>query len=329
MGDIDARLPEPALEWGAAMVSLQNDHSAEGIASVIVDDAAVGAAAAHHFAEMGLRAVGGFGFAGHDFFDQRLATFRSETAAAGIEYVSGLDRISRRRGEYGVQFRRWLAAAPRPVGMFVGCDAWAQLLTNACRTSGLRVPEDVAVLGVDNDLLHCELNQPPLSSVAIPWERMGIGAAELLEREMAAVAAGRSKAAATCEVIRIGPSTVVARRSSDMRAVDDPDVAAVLDFLRRHAAGPLTMADLYRAVPVARHRAERGFRRLLGRSITDELRRMRVESAKRLLESTNLSMPEVAIRSGFANASKLAIHFRRETGGTPTEYRRSFQSAIL
>jgi LacI family transcriptional regulator len=214
--------------------------------------------------------------------------------------------------------KKWIADLPRPVGILAGCDGWGNILSTCARSLGLRVPEDVAIVGVDDEWTTCEITDPPLSSVAIPWELIGRTAAQLAGDAVA----GRTTAHRPTMVQPLG---VTARRSSDVLAVADPDVAAALATILAHAGRPLTVSQILRAIPTTQRHLEQQFKKVVGRKMIDEIRRVHVEHAKRLLSGTDLPMPMVARKSGFSSSSKLGIAFRRETETTPTEFRRRYR----
>jgi LacI family transcriptional regulator len=188
-------------------------------------------------------------------------------------------------------------------------------VANWAREAGLRVPEDVAIIGANNDVLECELIAPPLSSVMIPWELVGQEAAEMARAALANVTiAGRRSL--------VAPMAVVARRSTDLLAVDDELVIRAVAWIRDNAERRLTVPMVARAVGGGRQRLERRFRRALERTVQEEIRRAHVERAMRLLATSTSPLSEIAKRSGFTNASLLNTAFQREVGTPPGAYRR-------
>jgi LacI family transcriptional regulator len=177
------------------------------------------------------------------------------------------------------------------------------------------VPEDLALVGVDNDTLECELVTPPLSSVAVPWQTMGERVAELVFEALA----GRPIAGRR---VVIEPLDVVSRRSSDTFAISDAMVRSAVAWIHDHADQRISVPAVVTAVHTPRQRLERLFRTHLGRTIMQEVRRSHVEVAKGLLATTDLTLPEVASRSGFTNPALLNQAFQREVGLPPGEYRR-------
>jgi LacI family transcriptional regulator len=195
-------------------------------------------------------------------------------------------------------------------------DLWGNQLLEVCRQVGLRVPDDVAVLGVGNDELLCELARPELTSVALPGERIGMEAAAMLDGLLS-----RSPAPARSRLLR--PQGVVTRHSTDVLSVDDPEVAAAVRFIRNNAHLSICVDDVLLEVPVCRRTLERRFRAVLKRGLGEEIRRVRVERASALLATTSASMVEIGQRSGFSDAKQFSAIFHNETGQTPTAYRRS------
>jgi LacI family transcriptional regulator len=189
------------------------------------------------------------------------------------------------------------------------------------RLAGLRVPDDVALVGVDNDVVECQLLAPPLSSVMVPWHELGHNAARLVQRVLNGQQTERKRWVAA-------PVGVAARRSSEVLAIEDKLVAKAVGWLRQNAHQRLSVPMVVDAVGGGRKRLERHFRRVLGRTVQEEIRRARVEKAKGLLGTTRASLAEVAKQSGFSTPALLSIAFKREAGMTPGVYRRRVAQAL-
>ena len=188
-------------------------------------------------------------------------------------------------------------------------------MLESCLLAGLKVPEDVAVVGVDNDHLFGNLSNPPLSSVALNLSKAGYGAAELLDQLI------HGKVRKPREVL-IDPLWVVPRRSSDVIASDDSHLAAALRFIHQHAKEAIGVKNVVRQAGISRRGLEIRFQTILGRSIRAEIERVRLESDKQLLVETNLSVERIAALTGFCSLSHLGSTFRGDTGMTPGQYRR-------
>jgi LacI family transcriptional regulator len=184
----------------------------------------------------------------------------------------------------------------------------------ACRLADLRVPEDVAVLGVDNDEVFCTLSNPPLSSVILNAETAGFRAAELLDKMMR----GEVTTPRRILVEAIG---VVSRRSTEIVAVDDPDVSAALQLIHREQGCDISVDDVVEEVAVSRRNLEKRFRETLGRTILEEIQITRLERAKRLLVETTYPVSKVAAIAGFGSTGYFIQFFHSRVGKTPRKYR--------
>ena len=276
-----------------------------------------GILAAEHFLERGFRH---FAFCGQAerFSAERCEGYVTRLAEAGHRVWhyrrGGLSRDQWGRGEQP-RMAEWLAGLPGPVAVFAATDVLARKVLEACRWRRLRVPDQVAVLGVDNDELLCELCSPPLSSVALATRRAGFEAAAALDTMMN----GGQPMVRTIVVEPIGVQT---RQSTDIFAIDDPDIRAALAFIRENAHTGLGVADVLRVVPMARRSLENRFQKLLGRSPHDEILRVKLERARSLLAATDMPLANVAAAAGFSTANYMAYAFRRAVGISPREFRR-------
>lgn len=212
------------------------------------------------------------------------------------------------------ELTQWLRSLPKPIGILGWATTLGRQLIECCHEIGLRVPETVAILGGDYDELLCETCMPSLSGVAVPSEQVGYEAARQLDRLMR----GEPPPG---QPIFIEPHGVVTRQSTDILAIEDDDLVKAIVFIRDHAAEPIAVTDVLRAVAISRRRLERSFQKVLGRSPAAEIRRRHVEHAKRLLTETDMQIPDVAEASGFASPTHFAYIFHREVGLSPRKYR--------
>lgn len=321
---IIARVDSPAIAAALRRTRLPVvDVSAERDASefprVSIDNAAVARLAAEHLARKGFSH---FAYCGDERFlwsRQRGAEFVRGVKAAGHACAAftpgpkarpapGSDAEHRAIAE-------WIAGLPKPVGIFACYDGRAQQVLEACQSRGLHVPDDVAVLGVDNDEVLCELCTPPLSSVQPNARRTGFEAAAMLARMMAARRSVRA------ETRYVEPVRVVERQSTDVVSVADARVAAALKFIRQHACEGINVADVLRAVPTSRTLLEKKFQALLGHSPHRQIVHAKIERARHLLVESEVSIAVVAELAGFSDASYLSVAFRRETNESPYAYR--------
>ncbi len=217
----------------------------------------------------------------------------------------------------------WLASLPKPVGIMACDDVRARHVLEVCRGLGLRVPHEVAVIGVDDDEFVCELSAPPLSSVAQAARRVGYEAARLLDELLARqqTQAAAVEPAATPTRLVVPPIGVVARRSTDTLAVGDPVIANVIRSIRERTTRGLTIAELVTESQLSRWQLEERFRRAVGRSIHDDMLHVRLEEARRLVITTDLPMKSITPRAGLSSVAYMTTLFRRHFGMPPAAMR--------
>lgn len=216
----------------------------------------------------------------------------------------------------------WLAALPKPVAIMACSDRQGARVLDACRRLKLASPEQVAVIGVDNDEETCRLADPPLSSVRDDARRVGFEAAQLLDRLMANPGQREEMFP-----ILIPPLGIAVRRSTDVTAVDDPLIAAAMRRIREQACAGLQVADLLAQFKVSRSVLYRRFHDSLNRSPHDEILRVQLERAKRLLDESDFTLEHIAELCGFQHSEYLGVAFRRKLGLTPGEYRRQIRQS--
>ncbi|MFT3785480.1 MAG: DNA-binding transcriptional regulator [Tepidisphaeraceae bacterium] len=297
------------------------------IPEVESDDLAVGEMAARYFREKGFQ---NFAFIGADakWSRERWEGYERVLKAMGLS-PHFMRRVEARmpgghgweRPQYGSEVMDWIRSLPKPLAVLACNDIRGAELIDACRTASIRVPDDVAVLGVDNDDMDCEMSHPPLSSVSIPWRLCGYRSAAILDNLME----GRD-----VPVMRelIGPAMVVERQSTNTLAIGDEDVAAAARFIRDNAHRQIGVEDILKEVSAARRSLEKRFRDVMGRSLLEEIRKVHVERAKVLLSTTDMSMAEVAERSGFASPAWFSKTFSEIAGEAPVEFRRQTRNGV-
>lgn len=207
---------------------------------------------------------------------------------------------------------------PRPVAVFTGQDNLGASLIEICTRAGIHIPEEVAVLGVDNTDLLCDSAPVPLSSVRTRLEELGYQAAHQLDRLMKKEINNRATPAL------IAPHGIVSRQSTDVLAVDHPAVFAALRYIKAHFAEPITIESVVEYAGLSKRGLEKAFEQHLGRTPASELRRVRLDKAKRLLTETNDKIESIALDCGYSNSSNLSCAFRRDTKMSPREYRLKF-----
>ncbi|HZE98286.1 MAG TPA: DNA-binding transcriptional regulator, partial [Planctomycetota bacterium] len=286
------------------------------------DEPGVARMAAEHLLSRGLRH---FAFVGWPAVEdgislwesQRRNAFAESIAAAGFSssvYEWPRRASERTWGREQKRLARWLRALPRPAGVMASNDQRARHVLEAARLAGLRSPDDLAVVGVDNDETLCELSTPPISSVALDTDAIGYGGASVLHRLMKG---GRPPG----KVLLVPPLGVIARRSSDLLAMADPAVVSAVRFMEANLSRPLRIADVLRAANLSRKTLELRFRRSLGRTPHEELQRRRLGKVKSLLRQTDWPLKQIARAAGFTYVEHLHAVFRQAAGMTPTAFR--------
>ena len=292
-----------------------------GLPNILTDDAAIGQMAAAYLLDRGFRHFAYCGFwDGYYWSRRRGQSFEDRIRRAGYEVHSYEYEQPRTRTPHTWEKEQtilidWLRGLPQPVGLMACNDDRGQDVLEACKAAGLHVPEQVAIVGVGNDDLVCDLAAPALSSVALSAQKAGYEAAAILDRWM------RGDNASEQHII-VCPSRVVTRQSTDVFAVTDRCVRDALRFIHTGARKEaIQVDDVLRAVLVSRRSLYDRFARTLGRSVHEEIKRVRVDELAHLLVSTDLPMSQLAVRLGCPDIKNLARYFKQATGVTPLQYR--------
>lgn len=285
---------------------------------VVVDDHMVGTWAADYLLERGFCNFGYLGLVTQPHYtDIRGQGFSERLVEQGLQcdMLCALSTGGRAREQPTIsELKRWLRSLALPVGIFAADIESAYAVTEACWSCDLGVPESVAILCGEDDLLLAEISNPPLSCIDSDPRRVGYEAAKQLDHLLMGGSASES--------VHLVPSLgVVERRSTDTVAFDDPQLNDAVRYIRDFATTPIDVADVLRRVPMSRRALEQRFKKLLGRTPAAEIRRIRINRVKELLRDTDWKMPQVARAAGFSSTEVMNQVFRRELDLTPTEYR--------
>ncbi len=291
------QLASQATKAGVPVVNVWLGSPERNLPRVVPDLAAAGRMVGEHLISRGLKQFGYVGFKRRISSAQEFAGFRGAVERIGANCTSHFfsHTSSRTAQKRAVDDRRFVEVdrnvGKLPIGVFGTQDTVCRFLIDVCLRRGLRIPEDVAMVGVANELAICDEPEPSLSSVDVGPARIGYRAAELLDDLMRGTPPPR-------EPILVEPSEVVVRRSTDVFAVDDQMVARAMQFMVRHGSELFRVDDVVAALPITRRSLERRFRATLGRSIDEEIWRLRLDRAKRLIVGTNSTIGSIAIASG-------------------------------
>jgi len=315
----DESVAAAVLATGLPAVDVLGVAAHPAIPLVHVQDEQIATLAAEHLLERGFRHFGFCGLRGVNWSERRCAAFaRRVTAAGGDLGIYLLPRHSTSRASWEQQqdaLGRWLMSLPKPVGVMACNDPRGQLVLEAARRVGISAPDEVAVIGVDNDEPICELSDPPLTSVCGDLCRVGYEAAALLDRMMDGEPAPR-------EPLLAEPKGIVVRRSTQSLAIEDTIVAAAARYIGEHACRGIGVLDVLKVCPYSRSTLHRRFQEIVGRSVHDEIVRVRLAEAQRLLATSDLPLTMVAERAGFKHQEYMGAVFKAMLDVTPARYRR-------
>ncbi|MBI9017722.1 MAG: DNA-binding transcriptional regulator [Phycisphaerae bacterium] len=289
------------------------------IVEIVSDHKQIGVLACDYFMSHGFH---NFAYCG--FQDMPWSMRRAESFADAIgkkEYKvdifnSKSQRLTNWDKEYPILID-WLKSLPKPVAILCCNDDRGNDIIEACKTAGLKVPYEVAVLGVDNDQQVCDLTNPPLSSITLSTQKAGYLAAEALDR----LISGQKVQTANIQVKVLG---VHSRQSTDSMAIDDRQVAQALHYINQNDKKLIQVSDVLEAVGCSRKGLDQKFQRCLGHSVFAEIRRMRIQNICNMLSNTNISISEIALKLGYNDADHIARFFKQEKDITPMEYRKKF-----
>ena len=317
-GSTDSKHFQQLVESSAVPALLvDTDFSVPSAANMKVDDRAISLMAARHFIE---RSFSHYIFIGDDpkaHGNRRRFHYYRETLQEAGHYCTPLWWKSTGRPTQKERNRIILALkeAPKPLAIFAVSDMVAARIIQACIEADIRIPEEIAILGVDNDELYGESTPIGLSSIDSQQKEKGYMAATLLDSIL-------QGGAVPVTPVMVTPAGVISRASTDIMATDDPKVRKALDYIRAHYADDIRVEDIARHVGLSREGLRRAFKNSIGSPPGPILRKHRLDAAKKLLTTTDLKIESVALQAGMRDATRLCCTFRRELGLSPAAYRR-------
>ncbi|MDD2455377.1 MAG: XylR family transcriptional regulator [Kiritimatiellae bacterium] len=314
-----ARVGVPVVVCEPTPPMREADHPFAKLSCTRFDSVACGRMAAEYFIN---RHYNNFAFVGepHGLYwsRERGQRFRDTILKAGKSYHAYGELTKAEQRDWAVEQPRlqaWLKTLPKPVAVFAAMDGRGRQVLDACMGANLTVPDEVAVLGVDNDDLICDATFPTMSSIQTNSQQAAYLLAEHLDKLMSGKRPSR-------RVIPTTPTRVVTRRSSDATVIPDPQVARALEFIWRNAGHqPISVTDVVAQIGASRRFAERHFKSVTGRTILDEIRRVRLERVCTLLAETNLPIGEITRQCCFERESYLARLFKERFGCAMSAFR--------
>jgi LacI family transcriptional regulator len=302
-------------------ILVQHDSTCPKHLPVIKTDShAIAKMASEHFVEKGFKNYAFCGFDQYEWSNNRKLFFCQFNAEAGFKtHVYGSPKNMKTDWENEQRHVcDWLKSVPKPVGLLTCNDDRGQHILEVCKRIGCKVPEDVAVIGVDNDPMICETGDPPLSSVTLNVEAAGYEAAQLLDLLI-------DNKMTEGQPILVSPTHIVQRQSTDILAVNDLDVASAIRFIKQHAKNKILVNEVVNTTRVSRRTLEERFRKTVHRSISDEIRNVRVEWISKMLIETDLPISQITSFFNFTDVEHIARYFKKEKGIGLREFRKLHQ----
>jgi LacI family transcriptional regulator len=313
-----------ARQAGIPMVNVWMNSPVKDIPSVFPDASAAGEMAAAHLLGRGFRNFGYLGYKKDVDSRNQLAGFRGAVEAHGLSCTvhqfidEDLDGPAPGWERFISGLEEWVDSWTTPIGIYVTQDLNCRYLIDVCRNKGLYVSQDVAIIGTGNESVICDAPPPTLTSIDLGYTRVGHRAASLLHELM-------SGAEPPKEPILVAPAELVPRQSTDVFAASDPMVSRALRFMAEHSHERIEVKTVVSAVATNRRSLERRFRQSIGKSIAEEITRLRLERAKRRIVETDAPMKDIALEVGFRNADHFYKVFSRVEGMPPSQFREERQ----
>ncbi len=311
---------EDILALGVPTIIVSFREETIDIPRVDVDCAGLGRMAAEHFLDRGFKHFAYCGFEFMYWSVRRRRSFESMLNDAGCNvhmYEQTKAQSAKRWKDEKRIMSEWLKTLPKPIGLFACNDDRGEQVIDACKAAGICIPDEVAVLGVDNDEFVCGLTVPPLSSIALSTEQAGFETAEMLSKLMAAE---DLKGQTT---VMVTGSHVVTRQSSDILAIEDPEVSRAVHYIRSNNTKPVQVNDVVRITTLSRCGLYQRFHKVLGHSVHDEIKRVRSEKIAQLLLESSMTVGQIALEMGFQDSNHIARYFKKVKGVTPLAYRKA------
>jgi LacI family transcriptional regulator len=304
------------------ILAIHNSSYPKGLPVIKTDSQAIAKLASGHLIEKGLKNLAFFGYENYDWVKERKFYFSNFNTEAGYDTHIYIPRKKIRKNEWENEQQEvcnWVNNLPKPVGIFSCNDDHGQHILEVCKLINLRVPEDVAVIGVDNDPMICDISDPPLTSIALNVDSAGYEAAKLINDMI-------DKKKISGKQIMVSPSHVVQRQSTDILAVNDVYVSKALQYIKKNAKNKILIRDVVNTTGISKRTLERRFRKTIHRTIYNEIQSVRVELISKLLIETDLPIYQITSSFNFTDAEHISRYFKREKGVGLREFRKLYQS---
>ncbi|MCX7797167.1 MAG: DNA-binding transcriptional regulator [Melioribacter sp.] len=302
------------------ILAIHDSKYPQNLPVIKTDSVAIGKMAAEHFIEKGFKNFAYCGFDDYDWSEGRKIYYKKFLDEAGYKihiYTSQSKKKLYWKNEQQ-NLINWIKSLPKPIGIFACNDDRGQHILEVCKIMGLKVPDDIAVIGVDNDPIVCELSDPPLTSIALDVEAAGFQAAKLIDYMI-------DKKKLTGGHILVSPTHIVQRQSTDIVAVEDHEVAKAIKYIKENVRSKLLVDDVVKATCLSRRTLERRFKQILRRTIYSQIQHTRIELISKFLIETDLPISQIASLFSFTDAEHISRYFKREKGMGLREFRKIHQ----
>jgi len=303
------------------ILAIHNSSYPKNLPVIKTDSRSIAKIASEHLIEKGFKHFAFCGFEGYDWSNDRRQYFCFFNVQAGYKTHLYIPPKSIRANDWEKEQRHvseWIKTLPKPVGILACNDDRGQHILEVCKLNDFKVPDDVAVIGVDNDPMICEIGDPPLTSIALNVESASYKAAELLDKLI------KNKKMNGQQII-VTPTHIVQRQSSDILAIKDNEVASAIRFIRENAKNKILVKDVVKTTGISRRTLEQRFRKTIHRSVYGEIRKVRVDWISKLLMETNLSISQITSLFNFTDVEHISRYFKKEKGIGLYQYRKLHQ----
>ncbi|RPJ79054.1 MAG: DNA-binding transcriptional regulator [Alphaproteobacteria bacterium] len=300
---------------------IHNSKNPSNLPVIKTDSYVIAKMAGEHLLERGLKNFAYCGFDNYDWSKERKLFFTRFIKGAGYKTHVYLTPEKIKKNDWQNELQhvtKWVQDLPKPVGLFACNDDRGQHILEVCKSLNLKVPEEVAVIGVDNDPMICDLGDPPLTSIALNVESAGYEAAKLLDQLI-------DKNKVVGKQIMVTPSHIVQRQSTEILAVNDPEVASAILYIKNNAKNKILVKDVVKTTGVRRRTLEKRFQKTIHRSIYNEIRQVRVELISKLLIETDLTISQITSIFNFTDIEHISRYFKKEKGVGLREFRKLHQ----
>ena len=314
-------IPEFVRQIGVPVVGIDVLETVSGMPNIVGDNDGIAELALEHYMDRGFSQLAYCEFTGISWAVERGVSFITKAQKKGLDVFKYDIKNIEGRFSWDDELHAigaWLNSLPHPLGLLACNDDCAKLVSAACKSASIAVPDDVGILGVDNDEMICLPNDPPLSSIMLDFEKAGFEAASLLDKIM------KGEEESASQRILLVPSNIEIRQSTDTLAVSDPELASALRYIRDHAQHAISVPDVIEATCLSRRGLEYKLKAVMGQSINKVIRKNRVEGVSKMLIKTNLSISQIAYQLGFTDIEHISRYFRSEKGLSPTEFRKKY-----